>query len=289
MLNHTSPKPFVFVLMPFDEDFDDIYQMGIKDACASVGAYCERVDEQMYDERILDRIYNQIAKADIVISDMTGKNPNVFYETGYAHALGKKVILLTKNAEDIPFDLKHFLHIVYEGKIGNLKEELIKRVSWAIENIENSSSVYTPSIRYSIQGVLLKDNVSANVIEYFDHDKKNLHRTLQLDVFNDSEGVIDAKDIQIALITRYYTSSVAAMLPDGRYWHIVPDFGEIFPGSCKSIKINMDLPNGITHKSLSEPGVPAELQEVSRYGRNIIPFNLKLTHLEELEHKVHFT
>lgn len=95
MTDSTSPKPFVFVLMPFDKKFDEIYKLGIKSACIEAGAYCERVDEQIYTENMLDRIYNQIAKADIVISEMTGRNPNVFYETGYAHALGKQVILLT--------------------------------------------------------------------------------------------------------------------------------------------------------------------------------------------------
>lgn len=108
----TTPKPFCFVLMPFSEAFDDVYRLGIKDACASAGAYCERVDEQIFHERILDRVYNQIAKADLVIADMTNRNANVFYEVGYAHALGKLTILLTQNADDIPFDLKHFPHII---------------------------------------------------------------------------------------------------------------------------------------------------------------------------------
>jgi nucleoside 2-deoxyribosyltransferase len=96
MSNLTTPKPFCFVLMPFSESFSDIYELGIKEACNDAGAYCERVDEQIFQERILDRIYNQIAKADIIIADMTGKNPNVFYEVGYAHALGKNTILLTQ-------------------------------------------------------------------------------------------------------------------------------------------------------------------------------------------------
>lgn len=98
--------------MPFEESFKDIYLLGIKDTCEKAGAYCERVDEQIFKERILDRIFNQIAKADIVIADMTGKNPNVFYEVGYAHAIGKTTVLLTQNSEDIPFDLKHFPHVI---------------------------------------------------------------------------------------------------------------------------------------------------------------------------------
>ncbi|MEY2932389.1 MAG: hypothetical protein RL033_3138, partial [Pseudomonadota bacterium] len=90
----TTPRYFCFVLMPFDSRFNDTYQLGVKQASSEVGAYCERVDEQIFEERILDRIYNQIARADLIIADMTDRNPNVFYEVGYAHALGKPSILL---------------------------------------------------------------------------------------------------------------------------------------------------------------------------------------------------
>lgn len=133
-MNNTARKPFVFVLMPFHKDFDDIYHLGIKAACDDAGAYCERVDEQIYEETILQQIHVQISKADIIVADMSGQNPNVFYETGYAHALGKKVILLTQATENIPFDLKHYLHIVYGGRIKDLKADLAKRIRWCIEN-----------------------------------------------------------------------------------------------------------------------------------------------------------
>ena len=95
-------KPFVITLMPFDEGFNDIYKLGIKAVCEDEGAYCERVDEQIFQGSILDRIINQISKADIIIGDMSGRNPNVFFEVGYAKALDKKVILLTSKTEDIP-------------------------------------------------------------------------------------------------------------------------------------------------------------------------------------------
>lgn len=73
---------------------------------------------------MLDRIFNQISKAGIIVADMTGRNPNVFYEVGYAHALGKITLLLTQNADDIPFDLKHRQHTVYGGSIDLLRKEL---------------------------------------------------------------------------------------------------------------------------------------------------------------------
>ncbi|RZK13433.1 MAG: hypothetical protein EOO43_17930 [Flavobacterium sp.] len=54
-----NTKPFIFVLMPFDEGFTDIYKLGIKAICEELGTYCERVDEQIFEENILDRIYKQ--------------------------------------------------------------------------------------------------------------------------------------------------------------------------------------------------------------------------------------
>lgn len=128
----TAPKPFVFVLMPFDRTFDDIYTFGIKGAANDIGAYAERIDEQIFTEGILDRVFNQISRADVVIADMTARNANVFYEVGYAHALGKIVLLLTQHVDDIPFDLKHRQHTVYGGSIESLRSDLRPKLQWAL-------------------------------------------------------------------------------------------------------------------------------------------------------------
>ncbi|AKH77539.1 nucleoside 2-deoxyribosyltransferase domain protein [Leptospira interrogans str. 2003000735] len=98
-----SKEIFAFVLMPFSDEFDDVYRLGIKEVANSLNITAERVDEQKFKEGILERIYRQIEMADIVIADMSGRNPNVFYEVGYAHAKEKMCILLTNNFEDIPF------------------------------------------------------------------------------------------------------------------------------------------------------------------------------------------
>src|SRR5688572_5190605 len=136
----TAPKPFVLVLMPFKPEFSDIYKFGIKGAADDAGAYAERVDEQNFDGGILDRVYNQINKADVCVADMTGQNANVFYEVGYAHALNKLVILLTQRPEDIPFDLKHHQHLVYQGKIDTLRTLLAAKLAWAIEESKKQGS-----------------------------------------------------------------------------------------------------------------------------------------------------
>ncbi len=181
MNNTTAPKPFVFVLMPFDPVFDDVYKLGIKAAAIEAGGYCERVDEQIFEERMLDRIYNQINKADVIIADLTGKNPNVFYETGYAHALEKKVILLTQHSEDIPFDLKHHYHIVYEGSITNLKDELTRRLKWYFDNPLNKQINGIQQVDIYFRGQKLEQDLRIN-----NNTNNGSFIELSLDIYNAS-------------------------------------------------------------------------------------------------------
>jgi len=116
--------------MPFADDFDDLYQFGIKKTAEDLGIVAERVDEQQFSETILERVYRQIENSDFIIADMTGQNPNVFYEVGYAHAKGKTCALITQNASDIPFDLKHHAHVIYDGTLGDLVGKLTPKLQW---------------------------------------------------------------------------------------------------------------------------------------------------------------
>jgi hypothetical protein len=139
-MSKQGQKLLVFVVMPFADEFRDAYELGIKPACVEAGGDCGRVDEQLFLENILERIYGEIEKADVIIAEMTSRNPNVFYEVGYAHGLGKPVILLTRSSQDIPFDLMHYPHVVYGGQIRTLKAELEKKVRWCIEHPERLKS-----------------------------------------------------------------------------------------------------------------------------------------------------
>ncbi len=182
--------------MPFSEDFDDLYHLGIKPACEKAGAYAERVDEQIYQESMLARIYNQIAKADIIIADMTGRNPNVFYEIGYAHALGKPVILLTSNAEDIPFDLKHYPHIIYGGKIKDMIPELVKRVRFAIER--PSEAAKADAIEVYVEGKSLRSNAEL----VFETDGKEVSQIqIRFDFYNPVNIRVQKATFQIGIVT----------------------------------------------------------------------------------------
>lgn len=241
----TLPKPFAFVLMPFASEFDDIYKLGIKAACQEAGTYCERVDEQIFQENILERVFNQIGKADIVVSDMTGRNPNVFYETGYAHALGKHVILLTQHTDDIPFDLKHYPHIIYEGKITKLKEELHRRVLWTIENPMAQRAQADSYLKYFLMGKELSSTRVATC-KFASNAEGPRRLNFLLDVCNNSNAVVDATAIEIGLIMPLEFDNAAELstvhLPDGRCMHLLPKLGRFLPNSWQSIRITFEVP-----------------------------------------------
>jgi hypothetical protein len=189
----TRPKPFIFVLMPFDKKFTDIYKFGIKGTADDVGAYAERLDEQIFKEEMLDRIFNQISKADVIIGDMTDRNPNVFYEVGYAHALGKIVLLLTQRAEDIPFDLTHHQHIVYGGSISILKSELISKLQWAISESQKrqETSVSELFSMYIFNFTIPKTGSVVEIPTVGGISKEN-NFSLPIRIRNDSKETTDA-------------------------------------------------------------------------------------------------
>lgn len=164
---------FAFVLMPFASEFEDTYKFGIKEPATQLDIVAERVDEQIYSEGILERIYRQIDLADIIIADMTGQNPNVFYEVGYAHAKGKLCIHITSYSDDIPFDLKHKRHIVYEGSINTLKDRLIEELSWAKSEVQNIRRSQIQVKLKSANGDLEKTKYSATANVSFKIDLLN--------------------------------------------------------------------------------------------------------------------
>lgn len=101
--------------MPFIEDLQSVYEDVIIPITKSRELYCARVDDFFSPRPIMEEIWETIEKSRLVIADLTTKNPNVFYEVGIAHALGKAVILLTQSLDDVPFDLRHIRCIIYQN------------------------------------------------------------------------------------------------------------------------------------------------------------------------------
>lgn len=117
-------------MMPFDSAFDMVYS-SIREAAESAGLRCRRADDIWENASIIQDVVSLIDRSRIVVCDCTGRNPNVFYEAGIAHTLGRDVILLTQSENDIPFDLRHLRYIPYlnngEGRAA-MKQKLHQRM-----------------------------------------------------------------------------------------------------------------------------------------------------------------
>lgn len=118
----------VFVVMPFSGDLQDVYYLGIRDTVSSLSGVCERADEIQHTGGILEKIYASIREADVIVAEVSLPNTNVYYEIGYAHALKKKVVLITRDVSSAPFDLRGYNHVVY-GSIVELRKKLMPMLS----------------------------------------------------------------------------------------------------------------------------------------------------------------
>ncbi len=110
---HESIEPaLASAMMPFDSAFNAVYE-SIHEAADNAGLRCRRADDIWEHAAIIQDVVSLIDRSRIVICDCTGRNPNVFYEAGIAHTLGRDVILITQSDHDIPFDLRHLRYVQY--------------------------------------------------------------------------------------------------------------------------------------------------------------------------------
>jgi len=118
---YSQDDSLVSIMMPFSAEFNPVYST-LQEATGSVGFSSKRADDMWEHHTIIQDVVNIIARAKVVICDCSGKNPNVFYEAGIAHAIGKEVILITQSEHDIPFDLRHIRYIRYLPNSEGLNE-----------------------------------------------------------------------------------------------------------------------------------------------------------------------
>jgi hypothetical protein len=105
-------EELVAVMIPFEAAFNPVYE-ALQTAIGEVGMTCRRADDIWENDHVVQDVALLLCKAAVVVCDLSGRNPNVFYETGIAHTLGREVILIAQSAADIPFDVAAIRHIRY--------------------------------------------------------------------------------------------------------------------------------------------------------------------------------
>jgi hypothetical protein len=120
----------VAVMMPFAAEFAGVFQ-AIEGGATASKLRCLRADSIWEESTVIQEVFNLIFRSQVVVVDFTGKNPNVMYETGIAHTLGKHVVPITQAMDDVPFDMRHHRVLKYlkngEG-LAALQGELAKKL-----------------------------------------------------------------------------------------------------------------------------------------------------------------
>jgi len=98
--------------MPFAPSLKKTYS-AIQKACRGLRLSVERGDDIFSSANVIDEIWEAINNCGVLVADCTTRNPNVFYEIGIAHTLGKEVILISQSKEDVPFDVNHIRYLSY--------------------------------------------------------------------------------------------------------------------------------------------------------------------------------
>jgi hypothetical protein len=134
-LSTHGTEPTCFVIMQFSSEFNELFSEVIRPTCEEFGYKVIRADDNYGTGLIIDDITRSIREASIVIADVTPNNPNVFYEVGFAHGIGKPTILLSdRKRENLPFDISGFRALFYDNTIGG-KSTVQERLRRHLESI----------------------------------------------------------------------------------------------------------------------------------------------------------
>lgn len=104
-------------LTPFTEEGEHLFR-DCQKILSNVDIFLQRTDNYVEKEDIMMNIVSLIVQSEIVIVNINGRNPNVYYELGIAHAIGKPTILLSETkfeSDDIAFDLRQKRIIMYSS------------------------------------------------------------------------------------------------------------------------------------------------------------------------------
>lgn len=123
-----------FILMPFGSWFDRYFKEIYVPATKEAGFEPLRADGLFNTGAVMEQIWTQIRKAKVLLADLTGKNPNVFYELGLAHALRKPVVFVAGDIEDVPFDVRHLRVVVFDIREPNWSDKLKRDITTYLKN-----------------------------------------------------------------------------------------------------------------------------------------------------------
>lgn len=130
-LEQQSTERVIFAAMPFSRKYDDTYFVAMAYAAKEANASCKRIDNEEFTGDIVEELKRLIKQSIAVIADLSESKPNVLYEAGYAHALGKPTVhICSTPLPELPFDVRNWNTIEYQlGQTTALREPLARRLN----------------------------------------------------------------------------------------------------------------------------------------------------------------
>jgi hypothetical protein len=136
--DHGREMDLVSVMMPFGADFANVFRT-IHIAADRAGFRCQRADDIWESSALIQDVFSLIYRSFVVVVDLSGQNPNVMYEAGIAHTLGRPVIPIANSVEKLPFDLAHHRTLGYLPN-GEGLEELTRRLERRLAHLRANST-----------------------------------------------------------------------------------------------------------------------------------------------------
>jgi hypothetical protein len=125
--------PDIFIVAPFEKSFKPIHDC-IKRTAGRLSLSARLAEDFFTAHSVMGDVWNAIMNTQVVIADCTTKNPNVFYEIGIAHTIGKPVILITRRKQDVPFDVEGMRYIKYTSSDSGIRK-LESQLAATLRNI----------------------------------------------------------------------------------------------------------------------------------------------------------
>lgn len=282
---NTVKSNLCFVLMPFTIGFTNQWELAIKVAIENIGMKPWRGDEKSLGSNIIIQdVTKCIYKADIIVADVTGLNPNVMYELGLAHAAKKPVVIITQNESEIPFDVSHIRYLTYDiNNLKKLQNDLGERLRYTLEIPEEQKADLFPELKFMDES-LIKE------LEYLRRRTFNLEIRVNpstADIFfNDNYIGNSPQNIRVNSESQRNTISIAA----SSYveYHKELSLNDINKGlleisleSRSKIDINKRVPRWLKDRR-KDPNNPVLMRAIAQYLFSIGEVEEALHETEEL-------
>jgi hypothetical protein len=140
-----TQEKFAFVIMPLrNANLMNIYNTVVKPIVESKNLECRISEDYPTNKELMKVIWKAICQSQVVIAELTGFNPNVMYELGISHTVGKETIMIIDENQKFPFNISHINIIHYQNTLGGypvLRKKLSDTLDNVLKEIEKESSV----------------------------------------------------------------------------------------------------------------------------------------------------